>query len=444
MVFYSRIYPIISICWQSTYPLCSVQYKGRSWWIRIRAIMMLLNRPIHRLKSRPLSLLLICCVFFLSPKISPAAENSAPSQMGSPVNEDIIRGIDFLYNWDFDRAEALFYQLTRESPEDPMGYFYLAMASWSRLASGFWTKEMVAQYGRRIDRAIDVAKKAVKKRGNDCFAHFYLGGALGFEGRFKLMERKWLSSFLLAQDAIKALKTSQKKCPDNQDVLFGLGIFDYYTARLSGALKFFSYLLVHRGDKVEGLRKLHVAADGAVYSSIEAKSLLLHVYLFMEENLYTKALALSEDLTGRFPNNPRFKFLQGISYIRLDNDSKYSETVNFFREKSNDLPSKGEAFVWGSRGVYLEASYDLFHGRITEARSKLEAILSLADPEADPSMIAWPLLKLGMSYDLESAREKALTYYDRILKLENGAGAQFLAEKYKKKPAKPMDPFLGY
>ncbi len=390
-------------------------------------------------------MLLICCVFFLSPKISPATENPAgSSQMHSSVNEDIIRGIDFLYNWDFDRAEALFYRLTRESPEDPMGYFYLAMVSWSRLASGFWTKEMVAQYGRRIDRTIDVAKKAVKRNKNDCFAHFYLGGALGFEGRFKLMERKYLSSFLLAQDAIKALKTSQKICPDSHDVLFGLGIFDYSTARLSGVLKFLSYLLVHRGDKVEGLRKLHMAADGAIYSSIEAKSLLLHIYLFMEKDLYTKALALSEDLTGRFPNNPRIKFLEGISYIRLDNDSKYSETVNFFREKSNDLPSKGEAFVWGSRGVYLEASNDLFHGRITEARSKLEAILALADPASDPSMVAWPQLKLGMSYDLESAREKALTYYDRILKLENGAGAQYLAEKYKKKPAKPMDPLLGY
>jgi hypothetical protein len=118
--------------------------------------------------------------------------------------------------------------------------------------------------------------------------------------------------------------------------------------------------------------------------------------------------------------------------------------VNFFRDKSNSMPSKREAFVWGSRGVYLDACNDLFHERVAEARSKLEAIMTLADPESDPSMVAWPQLKLGMSYDIKGQREKALTYYDQILKLENGAGAQFLAEKYKKKPAKPMDPFLGY
>ncbi len=390
-------------------------------------------------------MLLICFTFFLSSGISLATENSpGQSQMGSPVNEDIIRGIELLYNWDFDRAESEFDRLSKESPGDPMGYFYLAMVSWSRLASGFWTREMVEQYGRRIDRTIDVAKRAVKIAENDCFAYFYLGGALGFKGRFELMRSKYLSSFFLAQDAVKALKTSRKICPENKDVLFGLGIFDYSTANLSGVLKFLSYLLVHRGDKEEGLRKLHMAADRAIYSSIEAKSLLLHIYLFMEKDLYTKALSLSEDLTGRFPNNPRFKFLEGIAYIRLDNDSKYWEIVNFFREKSNNMPSKKEAFVWGSRGVYLEASYDLFHERIAEARSKLEAILALADPATDPSMVAWPQLKLGMSYDLEAEREKALTYYDRILKLENGAGAQFLAKKYKKKPAKPMDPLLGY
>lgn len=390
-------------------------------------------------------MLRICCALFLSLGIFLATENSfGQTQTSPPVNKDVIGGIEFLYNWEFDRAESLFDRLIEENPQDPMGYFYLAMVSWSRLVSGTWTKEMVKQYKRRIDRTIEVAKKAVKKNEDDCSAHFYLGGALGFEGRFKLAKRKYLSSFFLAQDAIKALKTSQELCPDNQDVLFGLGVFDYYTARLSGVLKFLSYLLIHKGDKVEGLRKLHIVADGATHSSIEAKSLLLHIYLFGEPDRYDKALVLAEELTERFPDNARFKFFEGVSYIRLDKASRYRNTVNFFREKSSNMPSRNKAFIWGSRGVYLEVSDDLFHDRIEEAKLKLEAILSQVDPVSDPSMLAWPLLKLGMSYDLEGKREKALNYYLQVLKLENGAGAQFLAERYKRKPAKPKDPFLGY
>jgi hypothetical protein len=74
----------------------------------------------------------------------------------------------------------------------------------------------------------------------------------------------------------------------------------------------------------------------------------------------------------------------------------------------------------------------------------LESILSQADDEGDPFMIGWPLLKIGMSHDLDGERKKAITYYRRILKLKNGAGAQFLARKYVDKAAKEGDPFLGY
>ena len=412
---------------------------------RIRGEMMLSGHSVRRPTKIPLSLLLICLAFFLSPDISTAGETRSDlSQANSPVNLEVLRGIDLIYNWEFDLAESLFERIIQENPEDPIGYFYLAMVSWSRLASGIWTNEMVEQYGRRIKQTVEVAENAVKLNKNDCYAYFYLGGALGFEGRFKLMERKFLSSFFLAQDAIKALKTSMELCPDNRDVLFGMGIFDYYTAKFSGVLKFLSYLLIHRGDKEEGLRKLQSAADGAVYSSVEAKSLLLHIYLYMEEDQYDKALVLAEELTERFPDNARFKFFEGITYIRMNKVAGYEGVVNFFQEKSNRMPSKNDALIWRSRGIYLEASYDLSHVRLSEARSKLLTILSQIDPASDPSMLAWPLLKLGMSYDLEEKREKALSYYEQVSKLENGAGAQFLSDKYKRKPAVRKDPFLDY
>ena len=389
--------------------------------------------------------MLISLAFFFSPDISSAEETrSNQAQINFPVNVEVIRGIDLIYNWEFDLAESLFERLIKENPEDPIGYFYLAMVSWSRLAAGIWTNEMVEQYGNRIKQTIEVAESAVKKNKNDCYAYFYLGGALGFEGRFKLMERKFLSSFFLAQDAIKALKTSLELCPDNQDVLFGMGIFDYYTAKFSGVLKFLSYLLIHRGDKEEGLRKLQSAADGAVYSSIEAKSLLLHIYLYMEADQYDKALVLAEELTKKFPENARFKFFEGVVYMRLNQVAGYEDVVNFFRERSRHIFSRGQALIWENRGVYLEACYNLSRNKISEARANLETILFQVDPVADPSMIAWPLLKLGMSYDLEKKREKALNYYKQVLELENGAGAQFLADKYQRKPAVGTDPFLEY
>jgi len=380
----------------------------------------------------------------ISGQATDAQENqSKPLSQELKVNKNIIRGIELLYDWEFDKSENMFYREIAKKIDDPMGYFYLAMVTWSKLASGFWSPKMVKHYGERIDKAISVAKQRIQTGKADSFTYLYLGGALGFKGRFQLMQRKWFSSFLLALEAIDALKTSLEMDPNNRDVLFGLGIFDYYTARLSGMLKFLSYLLIHQGDKEEGLRKLHIAAEEAIYSTIEAKSLLLHIYLYLEPG-YDKALPLAEELANRFKEAPRNVYLQGVAYIRLDMHSKYKEVVDYLNQRREKETSPVKASIWGRQGIYLEASYYLFQDQYDMARSKLQAILSQKNPEKDPFMIAWPLLKIGMSYDLEKKRKIALNYYNSILEMGNGAGAQFLAEKYIDEPPEKGDPFLGY
>lgn len=361
-----------------------------------------------------------------------------------PVNGAVLRGIESLYDWRFSEAEGLFRGLVVQDPTDPTGYFYLAMVSWSRLASGFWTKEVVREYGRRIDRAISIAKRKVRGGKGSSFDYFYLGGALGYKGRFKLMKKKYLSSFLLAIEAIEALNTSKEMDPENKDVLLGLGLFDYYTARFKGVLKFLTYLFVNRGSKEKGLRELHEAAEAAIYSSIEAKSMLLHIYLFLEDKNYDKALVIAKELANRFRNNPRFQFLEGITYLRLKMDSRFRETVDSLRREAALRTLQQEELRWKNRSLYLEACYDMSQGRYNNARETLNRILAQTDPTSDPAMVAWPMLKIGMSYDLEGQRERALEYYETLLRLENGAGAQFLAEKYSDEPVEKGDPFLVY
>lgn len=358
-------------------------------------------------------------------------------------NQEIIKGINHLYDLDFDEAERTFSGLISQRPDHPAGYFYKAMVTWSRLSAGFWTDDILKQYVERIDQTISVARKGIEKNEKDSRSYFYLGGALGFKGRFELMQHKWFSSYNLAYDAIRALKTCQKLDPDNKDVLLGLGIYDYYTAKLSGVLRFLSYLFLHRGDKDEGLRKLHVAANEAVYSSLEAKSMLIHIYLYLEED-YDKALPLIKDMRTKFQNNTRYPFFEGLVYIRQNHEPKYRGVVDDLRAEGRKQKTGDDRIIWETEALYLEATYHLFRGDTPQARNKLDAILSTASPQLDPGMIAWPILKKGMSYDLDGKRQAALEHYRRVLEMENGAGAQFLAEKCIDEAPKKGDPFLGY
>ena len=358
-------------------------------------------------------------------------------------NQRILDGINLIYDRRFEDAETLFRKMTTDAPRDPSGYFYLAMITWSKLAAGFWTPETVKEYKKRIDRAIEVAQARVDGKGANSYDFFYLGGALGFKGRFELMKGNMFASFLLASDAIKALKTCREMAPDDKDVLLGIGTFDYYTAKLSGVLKFLTYFLLHRGDIKEGLRKLNEAALHATYSSTEAKSVLLYIELFSEQN-FPHALALATDLSNRYTDNPRYKTLEGVCFIRMNKDRQYRETLADLLTRSREAKNSAAAAVWKNRSLYLESINDLYHGRYVEARLRLEEILKHPDPEHDPAMIAWPLIKLGMSYDLAGDRDRALGYYNQVMEMENAAGAQFVADKLLEDPIEPKDPFIGY
>jgi tetratricopeptide (TPR) repeat protein len=385
-------------------------------------------------------LLLVVCSL---PRLVQAAEIEPVKPLEWRPDADIIQGINNLYDLQFDEGERHFNKVVCERPQHPAGYFYEAMVPWSRLSGGFWTAENLQEYVKRIDQTISVARNAIDRDEKDSRAYFYLGGALGFKGRFELMQQNWFSAYNLAYDAIRALKTCQKLDPDNKDVLLGLGIYDYYTARLSGVLKFLTYLFLHKGNREEGLRKLHVAANEAVYSGLEAKSMLIHIYLYLEED-FSKALPLIQELRTKFKKNMRYPFFEGLVYIRQGRNAEYRSMVDLLRAESLKKTTKAEFLIWENQALYLEATYHLFRGETRLARDKLDAILSQASPALDPDMVAFPILKKGMSYDLEGKREEALAYYHQVLELDNGAGAQFLAQKCIDEAPKKADPFLGY
>ena len=136
--------------------------------------------------------------------------------------------------------------------------------------------------------------------------------------------------------------------------------------------------------------------------------------------------------------------LQGVSYIGLNMIPRYQETVRKLRQRSAETSKREAAAIWERRALYVEATWDLFQGRYPEARSLLGKILDHPDPLNDPEMIAWPLIKIGMSYDLEKNREEAVKYYNKVLDMENGSGAQFLAKKLLHSPLETGDAFIGY
>ena len=127
-----------------------------------------------------------------------AKENGKLLRTPPHANPDIIRGIECLYNWKFEKAGEFFERIIRKNPHEPAGYFYRSMVIWSRMAAGFWSAETIEEYNNSIELTISVAKERIERDKADSTAYFYLGGALGFKGRLQLMQHKFFSSYLVS------------------------------------------------------------------------------------------------------------------------------------------------------------------------------------------------------------------------------------------------------
>jgi hypothetical protein len=108
------------------------------------------------------SLILAAFLSFSIYQTASCQENSTNSEICQvKVCQTTLKGIELLYNLEFDVAEGLFQEVVAESPDRPAGYFYLAMVTWSRMVAGFWAPETVNEYKKRIDRTVQVAKARI-------------------------------------------------------------------------------------------------------------------------------------------------------------------------------------------------------------------------------------------------------------------------------------------
>ncbi len=107
--------------------------------------------------------ILLFVALSLLPGLLEAAEIEPLKLHKGRPNPDVIQGINHLYDLEFDEAERLFSKIVAEKPDYPVGYFYMAMVTWSRLSVGFWTAENLKEYVERIDLTISVAKKESRR-----------------------------------------------------------------------------------------------------------------------------------------------------------------------------------------------------------------------------------------------------------------------------------------
>ncbi len=356
-------------------------------------------------------------------------------------DEHTRKGIDHVYNLEFSQADSDFYYLTRTYPDHPAGYFFLAMVDWWRILLDLDNTSLDDQFVGDLDIVIDKCDKMLDKNPDDVIALFFKGGALGFRGRLRANRGNWLRAANDGRLALPIVQRAYKIAPDNDDILLGIGIYNYYAAVIPEEYPIVKPLMLifPSGDRKKGIEQLTEASAHAKYAAIEASYFLMQLY-YTFEHRYDKALRIALNLFSRFPKNVLFHRYIGRCYVNLNNADSVLATFNDILARCNaPHPLTGYGSSARREALYYLGVFTMVKGKYDDALQyfyRCDKECRVLDNDGPSGFMAMTNLKVGMIYDVQNKRGYAVQQYRKVLQMANFGTTHEQAEQYLRNPYK--------
>jgi hypothetical protein len=335
----------------------------------------------------------------------------AAATVAAPQDRDYRAALDVFYDGRAAEAQARLAVLQGEHPEDPVPAYLQALL----LA---WMVEQAPQdaavdraFTEAADRAWAVADALVRADPADARARFARGAASGVRSRYHLFRLHRAEAARTAAQMREDLLVARDRDPDDADVLFGLGLYDYYVdvlPRYARVLRFLSRL--PGGDRRRGLHAIEEASRTSRLHAVEARVQLYEIHAFYE-GAADEAAEDMEAMCRRYPGWPLWG-LKLAEHLR-DRLGAYAESEAAARAVLRGGPDAPEA---GARAMAM-ARLSLGESLLLdlepeEARRAVQAVLAARDLDA-PALVARAFLIAGRSLELEGDREGAAEHYRR-------------------------------
>ncbi|MBI2428272.1 MAG: tetratricopeptide repeat protein [Ignavibacteriales bacterium] len=347
------------------------------------------------------------------------------------------RGINFVYNLEFENAEKEFEELAQHYPSHPAGKFFLGMIEWWKILIDIDDESRDDLFIQKMDDVIDLCDSLLDVNENDVSALFFKGGALGFQGRLRANRSSWIKAANDGRLALPIVQRAFKLAPDNYDILLGIGIYNYYASTIPERYPIVKPVMIFfpAGDKKKGIEQLREASEHARYAAFEAKYFLLQLH-YNYERQFDTAYALATSLLKQFPNNVLFHRYVGRSAYVL---SKYAEAEQAFQQITLrcELKKRGYGNYAQREAAFYLAMVEMSKQRYAEALKyfyQCDKLCRTIDKDETSGYMVLTNLRIGIIYDLQKKRDYAVMQYQKVKKMRNYENAHELADQYLKEP----------
>lgn len=348
----------------------------------------------------------------------------------------VRKGIDAIYNVQFQEAEHYFKQVRELYPQHPAGYFMDAMVDWWRITLSPRKYAFDDLFKTKIDRVISVCDQLLLNEPKNVTALFFKGGAMGFLGLYYVTRKNYIDAIGVAKEAMDILTECQKVAPHNHDIMLGTGIYNYFAVVLPNETPLLKPLMMFlpSGDRKLGLLQLKAAANKAQYAAIEAKVLLVTAYYQYEKNT-SEAYVYAHDLATRYPNNPSFQRALGRCLVSLGRSDTaeilWRNVILKYMDKyeAYDETAAREALYYIGQSLMNRGDLDM----ALKYFYKCDEACRLVDQEPSGFMVKLNL-KVGQIYDMQGKRQLAIKQYQKVVSWKDYSGTQAQAQALIEKP----------
>ncbi|HEV2833996.1 MAG TPA: hypothetical protein VGW58_01700 [Pyrinomonadaceae bacterium] len=250
----------------------------------------------------------------------------SPSQ-SPPPNLDTLRteGYEALYNLDYEGARRRFQKMIDLAPDHPAGPQCFAASLWIQQLNESWElkatlysdkaytngktkvdQRKVDEFRRWTRRTKQLSEARLRRNPKDIEALYFLGAAEGLEAAFSAaVERKFMPALRTGASAVDHHRKVLELSPQFYDAELTIGLQDYVIGSLPLPLKMLAATIGVRGSKKRGLKELEQVAAQGHWGRDVARSLLVDLY--KREKRWDDAIAMSRELSERYPRNYLFK-----------------------------------------------------------------------------------------------------------------------------------------
>ncbi|MBK6976293.1 MAG: hypothetical protein IPH28_03570 [Cytophagaceae bacterium] len=269
------------------------------------------------MRNRKVLLLLVFLTFICS----------AEAQFFEDIKSKEIaqKGLDLLYNQEFEDAAIVFQTVKNRYPYHPVKHLISALEIEWRYLPIDKNPEQQKRYLSELEKSITAAKSLYKIPEYKKEATFFLLAAYGFTALIYNYRSDYIASAKVAQKAYSYFVESKKYRDDNPEFLFPLGLYNYYRIQYPEDHPITKPLLVffENGNKKQGLNDLETSIRTSLFSKVESNLYLANIYINYESN-FKRALQISKALSLKYPQNDIYR----IKYVEcLLLNHQYEEAI---------------------------------------------------------------------------------------------------------------------